>query len=178
MAYATVANWLTYCDTQIVGDLITDDEDETGLRKRPTRDEILASEIAAEILLAASGEVDSALRVGKRYTPDQLAGLTGNAAAKLRKMTCDIATAVAMDRRPERVTGEIADRYYDKAAKSLKELRGGEAIFGLDDETDVTAGLMSNSGPTSLDVQDRNHLPERMGRHIPDSKQRYPLSRG
>ena len=178
MPYATAANWIVYCDTQIIGDLITDDDPETGERKRPSQAEILASEIVTEILLAASGEVDSALRVGKRYTPDQLAGLTGNAAAKLRKMTCDIATAVAMDRRPERVTGDIADRYYEKSAKSLKELKSGEAIFGLDDGTDVSAGLMNTYGPTALDVQDRNHLPERMGRMIPDSKQRFPLSRG
>ena len=86
MPYATAANWIVYCDTQIIGDLITDDDPETGERKRPSQAEILASEIVTEILLAASGEVDSALRVGKRYTPDQLAGLTGNAAAKLRKM--------------------------------------------------------------------------------------------
>lgn len=178
MAYASATDWIVRVDTQIIGDLITDDDPESGERVRPSRDEILASPVVSALLDDASGRIEAALRAGKRYTPTQLSGLTGNALSHLKRVTCTIATALGFDRRPERSTQDVADRYREQADKLLIDLASGKNILGLADETDVNAGLINTAGPTSLDVTDRNMLSERMGRMIPDSKQRYPLSRG
>lgn len=178
MAYASVTDWLARCDTQIVGDLVTDDDPETEERIRPTRDELLTNDNALALLDDASGQIDAALNAGKRYTPAQLAALVGNSLSHLKRITCTIATALGFERRPGRVNQEIADSYREKADKYLIDMQSGKNVFGLADESDVNAGLMSNYGPTSVDVTDRNLLPERMGRMIPSSKQRYPLSRG
>jgi len=183
MSYATPADLLARVDTQIVGDLITDDDPETGLRDRPSRDEILSTASEANSVLQtalddASGDVLAALGKAKRYTSAQLSGLTGVALAKLKRIVCDIATSYLFDRRPDSKNQEMAEAYAAKAEKHLKALKTGEDIFGLADETDVEAGLVDTDGPTSLDLQDANRLDERMSsRNLISSADRLPLSR-
>jgi phage gp36-like protein len=176
MAYASAADWIARVDTQIIADLVTDDDPETGERTRPTREELIANEIVGVLLADASGRIDAALMAGGKYTPAQLAALAGNSQSHLKRITCIIATALAFDRRPEQRTQEIADRYREQADKLLLAIQKGQDIFGLADNTDVNAGLMSTHGPTALEIINRNLLPERMGRHLPGPAQRNPLN--
>jgi phage gp36-like protein len=176
MAYAAATDLIARFDTQLIGDLITDD-DGSGEREPPDVAAIEASEVLEAMLDDASGRVDAALRVGKRYTPDQLSGLTGNALSHLKRIVCSIAMALLFDRRPQRSHGEIADRMQEQADKYLVALQKGENILGLADETDVNAGLISTSGPTALDLQTRNLLDERMHRYLPSGSTRLPIGR-
>lgn len=179
MSYATPADLVARVDAQIVGDLITDDDPDTGLRDRPPLETILASSIVQVCLDDASGDVLAALGKGKRYTPDQLSGMSGPAASKLKRIVCDIATSYLFDRRADPKNEEIAESYRKKAETHLKALKSGEDIFYLEDESDVEASLMTTTGPTSIDLQNANRLDERMSRrHLISSSDRLPLDRG
>lgn len=177
MALATAADLITRCDTQIIGDLITDDDPDTGERRRPSRDEILASDVVDTHLEDASALFQAAVKVGGRYTLLQLEGLTGSAASYVKRVVCDLAVALLFQRRPDKNTGEIAEQYQNRSDKHLKALRNGEEIIGLADNTDVNAGLLSVDGPTSIDLTNRNLIDERMHRYFPSGSQRLPLNR-
>jgi len=178
MAYADAADLIARVDTQIVGDLITDDDTDTGIRERPSQATILASDVVTTILGDASGRIDAALQNKGLYTPDQLAALTGNALSHLKRITCIVAVAMLFDRRPTRGTIEIAEHYREQAEKYLLQIQKGENVFGLDDNSDVDAGLMDTAGPTAVELQTRNLLDERMHRFFPDGGSRNPLDRG
>jgi phage gp36-like protein len=178
MSYATPADLLARVDAQIVGDLITDDDPNTGFRDPPPVETILASNIVQTALDDASGDVLAALGKGKRYTPDQLSGLTGPALSKLKRITCDIAVSYLFDRRPDKGNQEQAENYRLKAERHLKALKSGEDIFYLADESDAEASLITTDGPTAIDLQTANRLDERMSaRHLISSGDRLPLDR-
>ncbi len=178
MSFSTPADLLDRVDAQIIGDLITDDDPDTGLRDRPSREDILASSIVQTALDDASGEIFSKLGKAKRYTIAQLQALTGSALSKLKRIECDIAVTYLFDRRVDSRNEEVAEKFERRAKKALKLLQNGEDIFGLDDGTDVEAGLISTDGPTALDLQNENRLDERMSsRHLISSGDRLPLDR-
>lgn len=177
MAYASASDLIARFDTQIVGDLITDDDPTTELRDRPGQAEILASDVVAAMLDDASGRVEVAMNSGGRYTPAQLAALTGHGLAHLKRIVCAIAIALLFERRPERVNQEIAERYREQSDKYILSLQKGENLFGLADQTDVSASLISTAGPTAIDLQTRNLLDERMHRHLPPGASRLPIGR-
>ena len=118
MAYASAADLIARIDTQIVGDLITDDDTDTGLRERPSQATILDSTVLNTALGDASGLIDAALQNKGLYTPDQLAALTGNALSHLKRITCIVAIAMLFDRRPTRGTLDIADRYREQSRRA------------------------------------------------------------
>lgn len=179
MSYAIPADLVARVDTQIVADLITDDDPNTGLRDRPPLDDILASPIVQTALDDASGDVLAALGKGQRYTPDQLTGLTGPGLAKLKRIVCDIATSYLFDRRADPKNEVIAESYRTKAERHLKALKSGEDIFYLADLSDADAGIITTDGPTSIDLANINRLDERMSaRHLIDSHSRLPVDRG
>lgn len=177
MGLATPADLIARCDTQIIGDLITDDDPDTGIRERASRDEILASDVVSTHLEDAHALFLAAVKVGGRYTTAQIEALTGSPANYVKRIECDICVQLLFQRRPDKATTEIAKQFEDRAEKHLKALRAGEEIIGLDDNTDVDAGLMDTDGPTSLDLTDRNLIDERMHRYFPSGSQRLPLSR-
>jgi phage gp36-like protein len=179
MSYATPADLVARVDAQIIGDLITDDDEQTGLRDRPPLTDILASSIVQTALDDASGDVLAALGKGKRYTPDQLTALTGPGLSKLKRIVCDIAISYLFDRRADAKNEERAESYRTKAERHLKALKSGEDIFYLGDETDADAGIIATDGPTSLDLTNINRLDERMSsRHLISSSERLPRDRG
>ncbi len=177
MALATAAELIARCDTQIIGDLITDDDPDTGHRERPSRDAILASDIVTVHLDDATALFLAAVKVGGRYSAAQLEGLTGSPASYVKRMVCDICVALLFQRRPDKGTSEIAEQFQAKADKHLKALKSGDEIIGLDDNSDAAAGVISTDGPTSLDLTDRNLIDERMHRFFPGGHQRLPHSR-
>jgi len=177
MALATATDLITRCDTQLVGDLITDDDPDTGRRKQPTRDEILADSVVSTHLDDAHALFLAAVRVGNRYTTAQIESATGAAANYIKRIECDLCVQLLFQRRPDKANSEIAKQYEDRVDKHLKALRAGEEIIGLADNTDADAGLMDTDGPTALDLQDRNLIDERMHRYFPSGSQRLPLSR-
>lgn len=178
MPYASASDLIARCDTQLVSDLVTDDDPETGIRERPALADLLENEVLATALEDASGAIEVAMRVGKRYSPAQLAGLAGNSQSHLKRVTCTIAIALLFERRPEKTMQDIAERYREQADKYITALQAGKNIFGLDDETDAAATLIDTDGPTSLDLTQNNLIDQRMHRYFPDGGTRLPTTRG
>jgi phage gp36-like protein len=131
MAYATPAQLLARFDARTLGQLVRDDGVQASAAELLTDDNLQAA------LDDASGEIDAVLFQGGRYTPDQLAALTGNAQAYLIRMTCLIALRHLFDRRPS-LESTARDEATEQARKMLDRLRKGENVFNLtpDDPTD------------------------------------------
>jgi hypothetical protein len=143
--YCTAARFLQYHDWQQVADMAKD-----GDAPRPTRASLVnaASEaggLVANMLMAASGELDSAVLAGKRYDPVDLAALVGNGAEYLAKIVADLAFWRLCQRRqpgtanPERVPGA------KQALDEMDKLRAGERIFAFLETQQ--AGVPSNVVP-------------------------------
>lgn len=171
----------TYCDgadlaarydVRIVGDLCTDDGAALSLADIVVHPNVLVA------IADAAGNVEVAMRQGKRYMPDKLASLTGNSLSHLKRVICAVAMALLIERRPERVNLELAATLREQGEKYLIALQSGHNVFGLDDDSDVNATLMTSSdGPTAIEIENRNLLGERMGRHLPSDTSRLPLDR-
>lgn len=158
MAYATVAQLLQRFDYRDIADLVSD----TG---SPVAQGSLATDAnALAALNDASGEVETALLMGGRYTTTDLAGLTGNSLYHLIRMTCDVAIALLFARRPL----YAFDKYKDArelAEKHLDRLRKGEAVFNLSDM--AAASVPSVDGPTTIEYQNLNLVRDRVHNHYP-----------
>lgn len=132
VAYASAADLLNAHDAEKIGDYARDD----GTRLTPGA--ILTSTVVAAALLRSSGEVESACVAGERYTPSDLAALTGASQAHLKGIVCDLAFYhLAKRRKPDAKTVPG----YMEAQEALKSLRLGETIFGFQETAD--AGTMS-----------------------------------
>lgn len=164
-AYATGDDLISRYDVDIIGDLATDDRVELDRSEVPDNTNVLAA------LLDASGEIDAALLAGGRYTPSQLAGLTGNTLNHLIRITCAIAMANLIERRPDRMSKELADSYRKTSDAWLEKLRRGENVFGI---IEATAGTIDVATVQAVEIENLNLLPGRMSPYFPGTAQRTP----
>jgi hypothetical protein len=99
---------------------------------------------------SAAGMIEASTLRGGRYSVDDLAGLTGNSAAFLKLIECEIAMAILFARKPlyqvddYKAALELQDMY-------LSQLRKGETIFNI--EANAEAGTPSYSSPSVVEVQ-------------------------
>jgi phage gp36-like protein len=168
-AYAEPSDLLARHDNTVVAELCSEDEHAVPAEDLATDTNLLAA------LEDASGEVESACLIGKRYSVEDLEGLTGNSLAKLKRITCTIAMANLLERRPV-VHVQEAEKLLERAEKYLEQLRTGQRIFNLEDQVDTQ--LPTVDGPTSVDCARINLLPDRMPRYFPTQVQRLPTTRG
>ena len=168
-AYATPADLIERHDVTTIGELCSDTGTAITAANLPTDANCLAA------LADASGDVEAAMGCGNRYSPDDLAGLTGNSLAKLKRIVCTIAMAYLFERRPA-VHYEQAQNYLERAKQYLEDLRAGRNVFNIADH--LAAANPTIDGPTSYEYQVLNLLPDRMVRHFPSRKQRLPTTRG
>ncbi len=168
-SYADGNDLIARYDIDLVGDLATDGRETLDQANVPAHVNIIAA------LEDASGEIDAALKVGGRYTAEQLAGLTGNAAKHLKRICCAIAMCGLLDRRPEVSSTEYRERVYQRAKELLKSIKSGDNIFGLPEEVD--AGVIDTGGPTVIEIEERNDLTARMGSYFPGAATRLPKGR-
>jgi phage gp36-like protein len=165
-AYATGADLIARYDIDLVGDLATDD------RETQDRDLVATSPKVLVALEDASGEVESSLLAGGKYTVAQLAGLSGLARSHLKAIVCGLAMARLYQRRPEAADGEMIDRLTKDSRDALLAIRRGENVFGLQEEID--ASVISTGGPSVVDYENRNDLTTRMSRYFPTYDSRIP----
>lgn len=147
-AYATVADLLIFHDWQQVADLASDDG------TRPTKASLASNEILLRELKAASGLVESACLVAGRYTPADLAILTGNSAEYLKALVSHLAFWDLTQRRnpmanPDEVPGAKV------ALDTLDRLREGHRIFGLIEVQDAGNPSLATIKAGSLADQNR-----------------------
>jgi phage gp36-like protein len=165
-AYATGLDLIARCDVDQIGDLATDDREPLDRDAVATHPNVLAA------LLDASGEIDVALLVGGRYTPDQLAALTGNTMNHLIRITCSLAIALLCERRPSRVSAEEAEAYRKTARAHLDALRRGENVFGI--PAVLESGVIDTVAISAMELESLNGITERMNRYFPTSNTRLP----
>ncbi len=146
--YCSALKLFTYHDAQQCADMLRD-----GDGPRPSRLCILdptsdPGAVLLEILLGASGELESACLIGDRYSPTDLGALTGSGLQRLTKLVADLAFWTLAQRRqpssadPEKVPGA------KQALAELDRLRNGERIFGLQESADAGLPDVSEPEPT------------------------------
>lgn len=133
--YCTAQEFLKRADFRTVADNLSDND------KRPTLPTILDSSSVEGnrlyvILMDASGEVESACLLGGRYTPADLAALTGNQAQFLKRLVTDLAIPMVYRRRPDLNT-PVPD-WCTQAKNILNALAAGDRIFGIQETIDAT----------------------------------------
>jgi hypothetical protein len=127
-AYCTPTQLLEFFDARQIGDLISD----KGLRVSDMAIQFDPNVQAA--LQAASGEVEAACGVAGRYSPTDLAGLTGNSAVLLQEMVAALAYGRLQRRRfPDKEVPESVK----EARAMLGQLREGVMVFGIKENQDA-----------------------------------------
>lgn len=167
MSYATPSDLLTRKDARTIKALASD-----------TGADIADPDTDPNLLQAledASGEVDSAVLVAKIYSTAELATLTGNSLALLKRITCEVAMAFLFARRPK-YDEDGYDKALERCNKWLDRLRKGERVFDLEPQQD--AGLPSVDGPSAVDYSRMNLLVDRTKGYYPARGNRLPSGRG
>lgn len=114
---------------------------------------LLTNANLAAALLDASGDLEAALLVGGRYTPADLAALTGAALGKLYRLITRLAVCYLYERRPD--LGDVPE-VYQKAEEHLEVLRTGKWIFGTVEH--ANAGRPSHEVERARQVEAREGL--------------------
>ena len=136
MAYATAQDLLTRYDSRRVSDLVSD----TGTRSVYPD----SSPVVAAVLEDASGMVDAACRVAKRYTVTELANLTGSTRSLLVRLVCDLAFGLLVARRGYSAQDQTAMAPQTKAANEMLEMeRRGERLFDSADVAEAGVNVLS-----------------------------------
>jgi phage gp36-like protein len=130
MAYATGSDIASRYDVRLLGDLCTDGGDR--ISDLAT---LIVHPNVVQALEDASGMINSAALVGHRYNATDLQDMTGEGAAFLKRITCDLAFAFLRQRR-----GYDLDQYptVQESFRFLDRLRLGERVFDI--EANETAG--------------------------------------
>lgn len=144
--YCTAAQFLETFDQRTIARLVSNTGVEVSVGSLAT------NAVLARALLAVSGRVEAACLAGQRYTPADLAALTGASAAYLAELVATLAMGRLILFRPG-LDIELPPSYQEALA-DLESLRHGELIFAF---TEVeNAGVMDFQTVTPTDVQTRN----------------------
>jgi phage gp36-like protein len=166
MAYASSADLVLRFDSREISDLLSDSGAAVDENDFATHPKLTA------ILDDASGEIEAALLVGKRYEASDLSGLTGNSLAHLKRITCELAMRNLLARRPA-YKPELLEGFEKRCQAHLKQLRNGENVFNLEDQKD--AGVIGIGGLTTVETQALNLMRDRTlnyypRRYLPDNR--------
>lgn len=165
MSYADGDDLVSRYDIDMIRDLATD-------RESVSREGIVTEPRVLTALADASGEVEVALRAGGQYTVAQLQSLTGNSLNHLKQIVCGLAIAALFRRRPEAAERNYIEDITRDAREALRALKRGENVFGL--EAAIDASVPELTGPTAIDITNRNDLSSRMERYFPTASTRLP----
>lgn len=154
-AYATTAQLSSRYDQRTLGDLASD----TGTRV--PANQLSTSQPILDALQDAAGMIEAACSVGNRYTPADLLTLTGNGAAFLTRLNCDLAIGLLFQRRPDK--GD-PPKQVETAWRLLDALEAGHMVFGLLEAAE--AGQPTDVVETSQDVYNRNGVAVQMSKYF------------
>lgn len=163
-AYATGQDLIDRADVDQVGDLATDGRESLDQHAVKLHPNVLTA------LADASGEVDVALIVGGRYTPNQLESLTGNSRSHLIKIVCRLAMNNLLSRRVGEQYADLAEKISKQSREDLRALRSGENVFGI--ASIESASTISLETVSSVELDNLNLLPSRMSPYFPNNSQR------
>ena len=137
MSYASPNDLIERYDARILGDLCQDE----GERITDVPMLLLSTKLLTA-LSDASGMVNSAALVGKRYTSTQLTNMIGDAGGFIKRLTCDLAFAFLRQRR-----GYDVEQFptIQESFNYLDRLRLGERVFDIEE-------VESKGNPTSFAI--------------------------
>jgi hypothetical protein len=167
-AYVDSDDLINFYDQNTVEDLLSDTGNYTGPIESDTKLTALAE--------AASGQVEAACGVSNLYSPTDLAALTGNSLALLKRLVCQLLMVTLVRRRPEKWADEYWKKMEEGAEAYLDRLRKGERLF--DDASKREAGLPTIDGPTAIELTYLNVLTTRTRNYFPGVGTRLPIGRG
>lgn len=146
-AFATAAELLQRYDYRVIGQLISD----TGTAENAAS--ILANPITTQMLEDASGMIVLYAVKGGRYSEADLSALTGNGAAALQRLTCDLAIYNFVLRR-----GLPVDEYpqIERAFELLTLIGEGQVIFPIIEN--IEAGVAQSPDISIQTIVDNNHI--------------------
>jgi len=164
MSFASANDLVERYDYRLIGDLCSDEMSEL------TLGQVLAEAKVSSALNDGAGEILVCLQSGGNYDESDLEELDGLNQSHLIRVNCDIAMANLIQRRPNKVNVEVAEKICEKAREHLNRLRKGENIFGI--PAKVEAGNLSVSHMSSVQIESLNLIPDRMQRYFPGQEQR------
>lgn len=157
-SYVTNDEFVERCDWRTVAQLLSDTE--TAL----TLAQVSASTRLTTLLKQASGEVESACLVSRRYViqsgRNDLSSLTGNSLEYLKGLVCTLAVEKVYLRRPD-LLAKVGEQVKE-AREQLELLRNGERIFGYVEVAE--AGLLDHHTETRANEEDRHGMSVHMER--------------
>lgn len=151
-AYAEPADMIARYDVRTLGDLVADDGTRVDATTLLTDDNLQAA------LDDASGEFEAAMQQLRRYTPAELAALTGNSLALRKRIVCKLAMGMLWERR-QYIDLEKAEEAMDAARKIMERLRKGEILFDV--TANVEAGVPEAVTPTVQSIRLQNLIVDR-----------------
>lgn len=160
MAYATATDLLKRYDARVLGDLIND----AGVRQTPTQMLTDANILAA--LSDATSTINSAVLLSDRYTVVELQLLTGDDAALLVRLCCDIAYCLLVQRRG---TDVKTLSQCQKCEETLNAIRDGLRVFNIQANKD--AGLTTRGFPSTQTFANLNLERDYAGKFFPVRRQ-------
>lgn len=148
-AYFGAAQLLRYADWRVVADMASDGDDGPRPTRRSLRDpDSEPGAVVAEHMLAACGELETALTAGARYDPTDLAALSGAGASYRDRLLASLTVWCLAQRRdptaadPDGVPGARA------ALAVLEQLRTGERVLPFE------GAQKAGGGPTTSPIYD------------------------
>lgn len=149
--YCSAAELLIFVDYRTLVDLCSDDNGRP-LATDFTDETSTTGQIALAILQGASGELESAVLLGGRYSVEDLQALTGNQAQFIKKLVADLALWEFYNRRPD-LLSQMPPKC-EQAKAIINAIAEGSMIFGLQENID--AGHLTLTVETPQDVVNRN----------------------
>jgi phage gp36-like protein len=157
-SYAAPGDLLKRYDWRTVGDYVSDSPEQISPNDQLTNPNLL------QCLEDASGDIEAALLRAGMYQVSDLAGLTGNPQALLQRITCEIAIAYVLERRPL-FNVDLLEHYQKQKEGHLKRLASGENIFNL--ASVLSASTPVAEGLTTVGYQQLNLVRDRARQYYP-----------
>lgn len=144
MAYLTPSEFIVRYDARRVAELLT-----VNVSSPVTVADLPGNSSLIEFISDASGEIEAAITVGNKYTPVDLAAMTGTAASLLKRMVSDLVWVYLLVSRGMG-DGDVEAQAprYKETKRMLAELYNGSMVFGIADNRN--AGLPKVVDPNPL----------------------------
>lgn len=130
-AYCSVSRFFETFDFRLVADLVRDSNGSAPTRAALLDSTSVEGAVVLSALKAGAGLLEAGCLQGKRYTPDDLASLTGVSKTHLERVNAGLALQAILDRRPTASVRTETLSTVTEANKMLDRLRSGEDCFGF-----------------------------------------------
>lgn len=169
--YATGADMLARYDARTLGDLVSDDNVQVAASVLPSNVNLIAA------LTDASASVTAALFASNRYTPAQLATLSGIALSQLKRLTCDLAL-IYMKRRRCKFDPTNDGDLLKETNEAIKKLRDGDDYLMLSTTQEAEASTLILVRPNPCDPNRPLTVKEQTwGNYYPVNRSRWGYGR-